>query len=92
MKLKPIDVYMAYPGADLLSIPPPVDTDSFEYYVNIIGRDSLLNCGDTLYAFLFFELVNAGSDEEALRLVRTAINDLCAIENKIQEIIHADTR
>lgn len=88
LTLKPIDIYAAYPGADMIDLPAPVETDTFEYYTTIVGRDSFLSCGDTLYAFLFFEISQAASDEEALRMIRTAINDLRAIENKIQEIIN----
>lgn len=88
LTLKPIDVYDVYPGADLIALPKPEPTDTFEYYISVADQRDVTYCGDTLYAFILFELRDAGSDEEALRLIQAAIRDLQTIENKIQEIIN----
>ena len=88
LTIKPIDVYSAYPGSEFTNVPAPVENDTFEYYANIVGHNDLLNCGDTLFAFLFFELQHAQSDEDVLRLVHTAINDLQAIERACQRKIN----
>lgn len=88
LTLKPIDIYSVYPEADLIPLPKPEPTDTFEYYVGIAGARDIRHCGDTLYAFILFEMCNALSDEDALQRIQTAIRDLQAIENKIQEIIN----
>lgn len=88
LTLKPIDVYAAYPEADLVPLPKPEPTDTFEYYISVAGHNDIRYCGDTLYAFILFEMCNAISDEDALQRIQTAIRDLQAIENKIQEIVN----
>lgn len=91
MTIKPIDVYNAYPGMEFVNVPAPVDDDTFQYYVDVVGRTTLANCGDTLFAFLFFELQHAQSDEDVLRLLHTAISDLQAVQTACQRKINQTT-
>lgn len=88
LNVRPRDVYDVYPGADLVALPAPEQTDTFTSYIDAADHRNITYCGDTLYAFILFELSDASSDEEALRRIRQAIADLQAIETKIQEIIN----
>lgn len=88
LTLRPIDVYNAYPESDLIPLPKPEPTDTFEYYISVADHRDIRYCGDTLYAFILFELCSAISDEDALHRIQTAIRDLQSIENKIQEKIN----
>lgn len=88
LTLRPIDVYNAYPGSDLIPLPKPEPADTFESYVETADHRDIIHCGDTLYAFILFELRGAESDEEALRLIQTGIRDLQTIETKLQEILN----
>jgi hypothetical protein len=79
----PLELYAAYPGADLIPIPPPVGEDTFSYYIDVVGKQTILSAGDTLYAFLLFELSDAETRDEAARRVRAAIDQLLAVEAAI---------
>jgi hypothetical protein len=79
----PLELYEAYPGSDLIPLPAPVIEDTFDYYINVIGKRDITNCGDTLYAFLLFELGGADTRAEAVRRVTEAIEQLEAVKAAI---------
>ncbi|NBT75295.1 MAG: hypothetical protein EBT15_04875 [Betaproteobacteria bacterium] len=80
----PKEVYDSYPGADFLNVDPPHLGESFHDYVNRQGKQRLRTCGDTLFAFLLFELADAGSRADAVRMLNTAINDIVAVKSRIE--------
>ena len=79
----PKELYDSYPAADLLDIDPPRVGESFNDYITRQSNDAILRCGDTLFAFLIFELSDAGSREEAVRMINTAASDLLAVQKHI---------
>lgn len=84
--LKPIDVYNAYPEADLIPLPKPEETETFKSYTERVDPRDVLHCGDTLYAFILFELNCAEDANEADELIERAIRDLEAVKAKIDEL------
>jgi hypothetical protein len=84
--LTPKEVYDSYPAADLLALDPPETHETFHDYINRQRKQQIRECGDTLFAFLLFELAEAGSREEAVHMLDRALDDiLCvrrAVDNK----------
>jgi hypothetical protein len=80
----PKEVYDSYPGADFLAVDPPHVDESFHDYINRQGKHRLRTCGDTLFAFLLFELADAGNREDAVRMLNTALNDIVAVRSHIE--------
>ena len=79
----PKELYDSYPAADLLDIDPPEIGESFNDYIIRQSTDAIFRCGDTLFAFLIFELSEAVPREEAARMINTAANDLLAVQKHI---------
>jgi hypothetical protein len=79
------DIYYAYPGSDLLNIDPPDDQETIPAYITRIGgREVVLECGDTLFAFILFELSNDDiGPEECLRLLDNAHSDLFLVRSML---------
>ncbi len=78
-RLSALDLYNAYPHVDLIPIDKPPPGMSITEFVEQRG-EQLVNCGDTLFTFLFLEL--AGNEEdiaECLNLVEAAQSDLEAV-------------
>ncbi len=84
-KIKPRLVYDAYPASDLLPIEPPSPDESFKEYRARITDKVLIDCGDTLFAFLIFELTHAENPQDALHLLNGAFNDILAIHTEISK-------
>ncbi len=78
-------LYDAYPGSEGLT-DPPEDGESIEAYVHR-AQEQITNCGDTLFAFVFLELMDCGHDiRECRERVDTARCDLDAVDNALQEL------
>lgn len=79
--ITPLDVWRVYPGADLLAIDPPEEKETFQEYINRVGRVDLLDCGDTLFAFIMFECSDSeGDGEEISHMMNTAIRDILSVK------------
>jgi len=79
--ITPLEVWRAYPGADLLAIDPPEEKETFAEYVDRVGRVKLLDCGDTLFAFIMFECKDGdGNCENVSRMLTAAIRELMLIQ------------
>jgi hypothetical protein len=82
--ITPRHVFDSYPGSDLVGIDPPIAEETFADYIRRVGRGPIQRCGDTLYAFLLFEMADSGGNaEEALRMLDTAIRDVESVRNYI---------
>jgi hypothetical protein len=79
----PKEVYDSYPVSDLLGIDPPEVGESFHDYINRQSKNAIRQCGDTLFAFLIFEMSDAGDREEAVHMIDTAIRDLTAVRDHL---------
>jgi hypothetical protein len=79
------DLFDSYP-ADFVDLPPPEAGESCTAYIDRVGADTILRCGDTLFAFLIFELSNAkGHPGEGLRLMHTVLAELQKVQVKLLE-------
>lgn len=78
MNVTPKDIYDVYPGSDLLALFPPEENETFAAYKKRMGgREGILDCGDTLFAFLLFEAEDAALDhKEVMRRFTVARNDI----------------
>ena len=77
-RLTPLDLYEAYPDADILPLDPPDTTTTWLSF----GRrfDPGPNCADSLFKFLVHELAEEGLPiEEAYRRLRIAHLDILAV-------------
>lgn len=84
MTITPKDVYSSYPSSDLIPLDPPKDDETFDAYIARVGRNNIRRCGDTLYAFLMFELAEDCSTKElANRALDLAIKDIEAVQDHI---------
>lgn len=78
-------LYGAYPGAEALT-DLPEEGESIAAYVQR-NQEQLTNCGDTLFTFVFLELMDCGHDLQACReRIDTARRDLDALDNALQEL------
>jgi len=84
-KISPRLVYDAYPASDLLPLEPPEPNESFREYRDRITDKGLIDCGDTLFAFLMFELTHAENPQDALHLLSGAMNDILSIHAEISK-------
>ena len=85
--ITPLEVWRAYPGADLLAVDPPEEKETFAEYVNRVGRVKLLDCGDTLFAFIMFECKDGGGNcENVFRMIGTAIRELMFIQLLTEQV------
>jgi hypothetical protein len=83
------DIYEAYPGAEMLPLPPPEPNESCADYKTRLGFDVLVNCGDTLFAFLISELADAGGNTaDGLRMIDVVFRDVQKIQLKLYERYH----
>lgn len=73
----PLDLYVRYPHADLLPIPPPTPLTEWHEW-----RLASHNCGDGLFSFLIRELANADWDE-ALSRISAVSHDVDCVLNHI---------
>lgn len=79
--ITPLDVWRAYPGSDLLAVEPPEEKETFEEYIDRVGRVDLLDCGDTLFAFIMFECKDGdGHCEFVSQMMDRAIHDILSIK------------
>jgi hypothetical protein len=78
MTVTPKDIYDAYPGSDLLALFPPEENETFAAYKERMGgREGILDCGDTLFAFLLFEAADESANpDEVIRRFDTAVSDI----------------
>ena len=78
MTVTPKDIYDAYPGSDLLALFPPEENETFAAYKERMGgHKGILDCGDTLFAFLLFEAEDEALDhKEVMRRFTVARNDI----------------
>lgn len=81
------DIYYAYPGSDLLALDPPLHNETIDAYIERVGgHETVLNCGDTLFAFILFELSNCGSHEECVYMLEGALRDVLAVKTTLEKI------
>jgi hypothetical protein len=83
--LTPKEIYDSYPASDLLAIDPPEIGETFQDYINRQGKKQIRECGDTLFAFLIFELVDAGNREEAVHMLDRALDDILRVRRAIDK-------
>jgi len=79
----PKEVYDSYPASDLLSIDPPEIGETFHDYINRQGKQTIRECGDTLFAFLIFELAEAGNRAEAAHMLDRALDDILHVRRAV---------
>jgi hypothetical protein len=82
-----LEIYDAYPGSDLIPLDPPLEHETVSAYIKRVGRKNLRECGDTLFAFIFFEL--SDSDEEDARegcihMLDVALRDVMAVKHALE--------
>lgn len=86
--ITPLDVWRAYDGSDLLNVDPPEEKETFREYVDRIGRVDLLDCGDTLFAFIMFECADSGGEcEEISHAMNVAIRDILSVKNLAEKVL-----
>lgn len=83
-----LEIYDAYPGSDLIPLNPPLEHETVPAYIKRVGRKNLRECGDTLFAFVFFEL--SESDEEDARrscihMLDVALSDIVSVRNALEK-------
>lgn len=75
-------IYDNYPNTDLLPIDREEDCSSLQaLFLKVTEED----VGDTLFKFIVIEAFEAGTDEEAIRLLNRGIDDLRAVIRAIPE-------
>ena len=79
----PKEIYDSYPGSDLLSIDPPEIDETFYDYINRQSKQAIRECGDTLFAFLIFELADAGNREDAINMLDRALDDVLSVRRAV---------
>lgn len=85
--ITPLDVWRAYDGSDLLSVDPPEENETFKDYIARVGKEALLDCGDTLFAFIMFECSDgAGECEEIMHAMNVAIRDLLSVKHLAEKV------
>lgn len=83
--LTPKEVYDAYPAADLLNVDQPNVSETFHDYINRQGKQQIRECGDTLFAFLIFELADAEGRYEAIHMLDRALDDILHVRRAIDK-------
>ena len=85
MNVTPKDIYDAYPESDLLALEPPEENETFAAYRQRMGGNKgILDCGDTLFAFLLFEAADeSGDPDEVIRRFDTAVSDIEQVVTKL---------
>lgn len=83
-----LEIYDAYPGSDLIPLDPPLEHETVPAYIKRIGRKNLRECGDTLFAFIFFELSDSDEEEDArescIHLLDVALRDVMAVKHALE--------
>ena len=82
-QLVPKAIYDSYPGSDLLAVDPPNNDETFHDYINRVGKQSIRECGDTLFAFIIFELADADDLESAVHMLDRALDDILTVRRAI---------
>jgi hypothetical protein len=80
-----LEIYNAYPGSDLLPIDPPLKNETIDAYMKRVGRDEVLSCGDTLFAFILFELADASDRAGCVYMLDRAVDDLLAVKHTLEK-------
>lgn len=83
--LTPKEIYDSYPAADLLAVDPPETGETFHDYINRQGKQQIRECGDTLFAFMIFELADAGNRDEAIHMLDRALDDVLSVRRAIDK-------
>lgn len=83
-RVTPKEIYDAYPGAEFLAIDPPQENETIPDYINRVGRKTIIACGDTLFAFLIFEMADAGNRNEAVNMLDRALNDILRVLREVE--------
>jgi hypothetical protein len=76
--LKPKTIYDSYPGSDLLAVDPPTADETFHDYINRVGKQNIRECGDTLFA-----LIEAEDLEAAVHMLDRALDDILHVRRAI---------
>lgn len=80
-----LEIYDNYHGSDLLAIDPPLAHETVSDYVKRVGgNEEVLACGDTLFAFILFELSDADCRESCVYMLDSAIDDLMAVKHALE--------
>lgn len=87
--LTPLDVWRAYPIAELLTVSPPEPSETFDGYLARVGNGPEM-LDDTLFFFLIREFSDCAYDliEARDRLV-CAISDLQVLQDRLVKL-HVD--
>lgn len=82
-----LEIYDAYPESDLIPVDLPLEHETVPAYIKRIGRKNLCECGDTLFAFIFFELSDSdeGDDREGcIHMLDVALRDVMAVKHALE--------
>ena len=76
-----------YDGFDMLPLDPPRSGETVEYYRRRIGDKTLMECGDTLFAFIIFELCDAdGHRPEGASMLWEAVRQLKGVARALTKV------
>jgi hypothetical protein len=79
--ITPRQLYNGYPSSDLIPLEIPNDGEPFDVYIGRIGKNNIRRCGDSLYAFLLFELSeNCENKDDAIRALDIALKDIKSVQ------------
>lgn len=84
-QLSPKTVYDSYPGSDSLAVDQPNSDETFHDYINRVGKQSIRECGDTLFAFLIFELADADNLDSAVHMLDRALDDILHVRRALDK-------
>lgn len=79
-QMKPYDLYVRYPHADLLPIPAPTPLTEWSEWESVA-----VQCGDGLFSFLIRELADTTDWEEALSRIATVSHDVDSVLGQIYQ-------
>lgn len=80
------DIYYAYPCVDILPLDEPLENETVpEYIKRLGGNDELLHCGDTLFAFILFELSDSENREECVHALNVALRDIVSVKTALEK-------
>jgi hypothetical protein len=83
-----LEIYDAYPGSDLIPLNPPLEHETVPAYIKRVGRKNLRECGDTLFAFVFFELSESNEEDarrSCIHMLDVALRDIVSVRNALEK-------
>jgi len=83
-----LEIYDAYPGSDLIPLNPPLEHETVPAYIKRVGRKNLRECGDTLFAFVFFELSESNEEDarrSCIHMLDVALSDIVSVRNALEK-------